>query len=423
MHLEASFENWTQERFVRTLGTNSGSLHIPFQNWRHFKEAFAPELINRAINENPIPTLTCLDPFGGSGTTALACQFLGVHPTTIEVNPYLADLIESKLASYSADDLAFDFGVITRLFNKASELEYSFPLFPRTLVEPGEKGRWLFSKEIAQDIFKLKAAIDKLSCPRHRRLFRVLLGGILVDLSNVVISGKGRRYRRNWESRETPADLVFHNFTLKVNEAISDIHLYSNRSCKTYDILRGDSRQMSDEVNDLSLCVFSPPYPNSFDYTDVYNVELWVLGYLQDSSSNRTLRQSTLGSHVQVARTFASPPQGSDRLDCILDRLNANLEELWDRNIPAMVGGYFSDLMTVLDKVNKKLQPGGTTWMVVGDSIYSGVHIETAKILQDLLVQRNWKLLHIEPFRSMQCSPQQGGRSELAETLIVVQPD
>ena len=38
------------------------------------------------------PIFSCIDPFGGSETTALACQFLGAAPTTIELNPYLADL-------------------------------------------------------------------------------------------------------------------------------------------------------------------------------------------------------------------------------------------------------------------------------------------------------------------------------------------
>jgi DNA modification methylase len=101
--MQVAFENWTQGRLVPTLGTNSGAEKLPFQSWRHFKEAFAPELVARAISESGRLLKRCIDPFGGSGTTALACQFLGVEPITIEVNPYLADLIEAKLASYVSD--------------------------------------------------------------------------------------------------------------------------------------------------------------------------------------------------------------------------------------------------------------------------------------------------------------------------------
>lgn len=54
------------------------------------------------------------------------------------------------------------------------------------------------------------------------------------------------------------------------------------------------------------LAVFSPPYPNSFDYTDVYNIELWTLGYIRDAASNQRLRSATLSSHVQIGRKFCT---------------------------------------------------------------------------------------------------------------------
>jgi DNA methylase len=84
----SNFDDWTQGRVLPSLGTNAGAVESHFKNWRRFKEAFAPELVARAIADSEIPVRTCLDPFGGSGTTALASQFLGVHPITVEVNPF-----------------------------------------------------------------------------------------------------------------------------------------------------------------------------------------------------------------------------------------------------------------------------------------------------------------------------------------------
>src|SRR5260370_39941147 len=106
------FSDWTKNRNVHCIGTNARSDELPFQRWQHFKEAFAPELIQRAVKESRIPVRTCLDPFGGSGTTALACQFLGVEPTTVEINPYLSDVIEAKLQTYDSTLLARDLGLI-----------------------------------------------------------------------------------------------------------------------------------------------------------------------------------------------------------------------------------------------------------------------------------------------------------------------
>ena len=110
----ARFDEWTGKRRIVSLGTNSGAERIPFQGWRHFKEAFTPEIVYEAVQAAASPVTSCIDPFGGSGTTALACQFLGVEPTTIEVNPYLADLIEAKLTTYDPERLVSDLGETLR---------------------------------------------------------------------------------------------------------------------------------------------------------------------------------------------------------------------------------------------------------------------------------------------------------------------
>ena len=49
------FEEWTKGRSISSLSTNSGAPKLPFQSWHRFKEAFAPELVARAISESEIP--------------------------------------------------------------------------------------------------------------------------------------------------------------------------------------------------------------------------------------------------------------------------------------------------------------------------------------------------------------------------------
>ncbi|ECJ0648415.1 site-specific DNA-methyltransferase, partial [Salmonella enterica] len=180
-------------------GTNFGTEAIAFQRWRHFKEAYAPEIVKRALSESEIPVKNCLDPFGGSGTTALACQFLGVVPTTIEVNPYLSDLIKAKLEFYDFSTLSKDLGaVIKRSYSITINIDIIRESLPPTFIEPGVKGRWIFDIECAIRIFKILAAINELDNSKNKNLFKVLLGGILIDISNVKIDGKGRRYKNNW---------------------------------------------------------------------------------------------------------------------------------------------------------------------------------------------------------------------------------
>ena len=85
-----------------------------------------------------------------------------------------------------------------------------------------------------------------------------------------------------------------------------------------------------------------------------------------------------------------------------------------------MVGGYFSDILDVLNKLRSWISQDGSVWMVVGDSRYAGIQIQTAEIIAELAPQVGWQIDRLEPCRSMRASAQQGGQFQLSETLIVL---
>lgn len=420
--LPVTMTDWLSGREPPHLSTNSGTALVAFQAWRNFKEAFAPELIGQAFEETSAalgrPIKHSVDPFGGSGTTALASQFLGVHPTTIEVNPYLADLIEAKLSSYDVDALLDDyFQVIRDVRDVESE---HFPGAPETFVEPGKAGRYLFNRQVAARLAGLRNAIFLLEDERHRRLLRVLLCSISVELSNVVVSGKGRRYRQGWEKRPHAADEVLKLFHAAFARAAYDIRRYRSRGCLGFDLRRGDARELTPSSGRYDVAVFSPPYPNSFDYTDVYNVELWVGGYLDGKESNLALRTRTLRSHVQIKRSYETANLKSMTLDLVTSELEQVRDQLWNPTIPDMVRAYFDDMNQIMSKLSTALVPGGRAYMVVGDSRYHGVQVPVADVLIELAECLGFDKVAEEPFRSMRASPQQGGKPELVETLITL---
>ncbi len=417
-----TFSDWLDGRRPLHLSTNSGTDRAAFQGWRNFKEAFAPELVGQAYEETSRalgrPVTSCIDPFGGSGTTALACQFLGVSPTTIEVNPFLADLIEAKLSTYATDQLVADFSNVIK--SRYREYADPFPGAPSTFVEPGVRGRYIFSRPVASRIASLRSGIMKIKDETNRRLMLVLLGAISLSISNVLVSGKGRRYRQDWQNRQVGWEAVDAAFSDAVVKAVYEISRYEKRLGKAHLVLRGDARELIPTSCSYDLTVFSPPYPNSFDYTDVYNVELWVCGYLHSSADNRDLRLSTLRSHVQIKRSFDAPALRSATLERVAAELDEVRAKLWDRDIPAMVSAYFADMNVVLSKLRDGLIAGGRAYLVVGDSQYAGVRVPVAQILSELALGGGFDITAEEPFRSMRASPQQGGREQLAETLITL---
>lgn len=79
----------------------------PAQVWeiatKPFREShfatFPPELVERCIRAGAPPGLPVLDPFGGSGTTALVANTFGYDATLIELNPEYIALARRRLAA------------------------------------------------------------------------------------------------------------------------------------------------------------------------------------------------------------------------------------------------------------------------------------------------------------------------------------
>ena len=417
-----TFRQWVGGREIEHLSTNDGALPLAFQRWRNFKEAFAPELVGRALEETSAAlgrtVSNCIDPFGGSGTTALSCQFLGIKPYTIEVNPFLCDLIMAKVTTYDIDSLIADFD---RVIKNGGRRTRARPLAeaPDTFVEPGVDGRFIFYYSVAERLSLIARRITGISSIANQRLLRVLLGSIAVECSNVIVSGKGRRYRSGWMDTSKDAEYVDVQFREAFLQAIYDIQRYRNRPSLEADVHLGDARERIPTRRKFDMSVFSPPYPNSFDYTDVYNVELWVCGYLKSATDNRLLRNSTLRSHVQILRSY----DGLSRLDSetlseTYSALAETRKNLWNKHIPEMVHAYFYDMVKIMDGISSCLRDGALCFIVVGDSRYGSVTVPVAQILQDLAVGKQLEVISTKPYRSMRASPQQGGRKELLETLV-----
>lgn len=407
------------------VSSNVGSSDIAFQRWLKFKEAFSPKFVIDAISSIDRTPTSCLDPFGGSGTTALTCALLGIKATTIEVNPFLADLIRAKVTPINSQALLVAYERVMRRARaqRATSPDVPHP-GPLSLREPGIDGRFVFSAGVFDRVQQLRRSISKVSQPDIRRLLLVLLGSILVSVSNVVVNGKGRRYRGGWTTRTVSTQHVDDFFAAAVRLAAHDFAEFGHAIRATPSIICGDARQLlARRVAPVDVAIFSPPYPNSFDYTDVYNLELWMLGYLRSSHNNLALRKQTLRSHVQVGWTASrsqltrGQPQS---LKSTLARLERSRAELWNPRLVSMVAHYFDDLTVVLRQLRRRVRSGGTAIAVVGDSCYAGVSVDTATILGDIAESEGFRILQQARIRSMRRSAQHGGTHRLSEDCLVL---
>lgn len=408
-------EDYTE---VGPTSSNQGTANLPFQRWFRFKEAFSPKFVADVLGSLPYRVERCLDPFGGSGTTAVTCRMLGINSTTVEVNPFLSDLIKAKLTPLSASSFCAKYEKILSSLIVRKGDEGPIPGMPPTLKEPGINGKFVF----AADVYRTARAILRRSQylePDQARLLRVLLGSVLVANSNVTINGKGRRYRRGTDQAErTGLDLI-ESLDELVDLVTADITKFAGLPKGFHRVIQGDARSELRRVKQADVAIFSPPYPNSFDYTDVYNLELWMLGYLRESGHNTALRRRTFRSHVQIKWTSTAPLARSKQLASVIRALERKRGELWNRNIPEMVQFYFDDLCMIFRHLSRILNKGHHAIVAIGDSQYAGIHIDVADILGECASDLGFRLSKRGEIRSMRNSSQHGGNFELSEHCLV----
>jgi hypothetical protein len=158
-------------------------------------------------------------------------------------------------------------------------------------------------------------------------------------------------------------------------------------------ILVGDGREIAlpEEMGvgcgDVSLITYSPPYLNHIDYTEVYKVELWLLGFVGTKEQMLSLRKQTLRSHASIGITPASPklPQRVEQAVSLASASIAGSEKNWHRAFPKLAIAYLEDMNTSLKRQFQLLRPGGRAVCVVANSAH-GTKQQRVPVAVDLFV-------------------------------------
>ena len=158
------------------------------------------------------------------------------------------------------------------------------------------------------------------------------------------------------------------------------------------------------ENKSVGLCVFSPPYANCFDYCEVYKLELWIGGFVKSYEDFEKYRSMALRSHVnsKFNHTLRLNNQDVDTIASLVSTFN-----IWNKNIPDMIRGYFDDMELLLKRVHSMLTNGSKCYIVVANSAYKGILVPTDMLLADIAKQIGYKFDVIKVARKIRSSSQQ----------------
>lgn len=401
----------------------------PVHRWYPLVEGFSSELVRRIIGEQKVLPGVCLDPFGGVGTTALLCQDMNIKCFSLENNPFFYNLARAKLRT------DYDHAVFQDLINK---LEASLknikrhPALPSletdTLFESKDKDRWIFHESVAYGLIDVVEWINTIHGDKifYKGLFECALASILVYVSNVFRNGKCLSYKPNWkETRLSRRDV--HNKVLDVcrNTILIDLRTRQNNKPIVHNFInciQGDTRNLINDLKDdsIDLVITSPPYLNSRDYADIYRLELWILGYISTFEQEQRLRRSAIRSHVQTNWSTCDYPKIGE-LECFMKHINKLNDQLWNKNIPNMITGYFADMEAILRDLRIKLRKGAKLYINVANSAYGNKTCEVDIIIAKIAQQQGYTPVEIREVRHVKSSRQQKEVDKLRESIIVIE--
>jgi DNA modification methylase len=400
----------------------------PFHRWYPFVEGYSKEFIQSIIEEIEETPNVCLEPFSGSGTTALELQNMGITCYSFEVNPLMHLISKVKLENnYEEVNLIkwFDYIVKNRKNWTTDCLDSPF----RTLYQKVGLTKWNYDEKIYQTIQKLKSIIDSISDSIYKDLFTVALASILLDVSNLYRNGKCLSYKKNWKDRVINEEEIFEKFDKKVKTELFEDIIKNKRETKINNkdsLFHEDSRigirnYIADESVDLVIT--SPPYLNSRDYTDTYMLELKTLGFMHSNEEIRNLREKTLRSHVQIKWKDKTGINNPYLIKTLKDlEVAADNKIMWNNSLIDMVRLYFVDIKEIFQGLYKKLKKNGKVYFNVSNSAYFNVLINTLEICASIAEDEGFKIKEIRKARYLKTSPQQQSKiGKLLEGVIVME--
>jgi len=377
---------------------------MPRHRWYSYKESFSPSLVNSAINcfeQFDKSKDLILDPFNGSGTVTLFSSINGYKSSGFEVNPFSSFISRTKQIKLSAkaiDILRTERDNVIKQMHK----EKKSPLLKfSTFSEISNPQKWLFNSSVLNSFESGKAYLYKnIKNSDIRNLLKLGLINGAMNNSNARKDGKCLRYKKDWANLNYSKDSLINSFNSILDQFIEDIS-ESNIIEKSY-IINGDSRRLlQSEKGKFKLCITSPPYLNSFDYTDIYRPELFLGNFISNSQELLILREKTLRSHINHLECFDFKKSFGVMYDNILTQLRKSETDLWSQKIPSMIQAYFEDMRKILQLLRKKANKDSQLWLIVGNSAYADIEIPTDLILAEIGTKNNWYLKEIGVLRNI----------------------
>lgn len=320
-------------------------------NLHPYPAKYIPQIPHHLISKLSLRGEVVLDPFGGSGTTALEAIRLGRTAISLDANPVSKTIGKAKTNYLKLEEIESLKQLIFAVNNQYNEIiqekiqhKELYEQYKEHVPAIPNMEKW-FTTIAISELALLKHLIETFS---HKQAKDIALTAFLKVVMKVCNQESETRYAS--VQKDIQIGQALKSYCNELNKMIDKVTgSMEGIQNAIIDFRDADARVWESwniEPESIALIVTSPPYPNAYDYHLYHRFRIFWLG-----KNPSELRKVEIGSHLRHQSK-------KDGFEAYLDEMHYSMKNMYDA-----------------------LQPGRYAVLVVGNGIYKGVEYETGKEL------------------------------------------
>lgn len=365
--------------------THKANLKHTRYGWLRLTPAYSVHLVEDLLSTASAKEIILLDPFCGTGTTALVCSEKGIRSHTTDINPFLLWLTKTKTQVYSRTE-------INNFISIAESIE-------QAITNGFSKENWVppihqIEKWWNQDTLNILSGI--FQCVQDAEvehasaaidLLKVVFCRVMIKHSHASFNHQSMSF-----AKQQNGSIFSHpgqDILISWQAAVKDI----SRSAQTTilaqpDIVECDARHLTILLphNYYTHIITSPPYPNRMSYVRELRPYMYWLKFLHDGRQAGELDWKAIGGTWGIATSNVGKWEPLDSRAIPYDEMSAILESIRQQSdtLARYVHKYFYDMVAHVQDVFIVTRPGGCIHYIVGNSKFYDVLLPVEEIFASL---------------------------------------
>lgn len=394
--------------------TFKGNLKDTRYGWLRLTPAYSVHVVSDVLDSASAKDAVVLDPFCGTGTTALVCAERGLACDTTDINPFLLWLTRAKTRFYEPAEISAFAGAAERVA-LAIRTDHGRPSWTPAIHQIDKWWDAPTLNALGRAMAEIRSAESVLPLGATD-LLRVAFCRTMIERANVSFGHQSMSFKRSVPqtislySAEELAELSWNQAVRLIQTASGSPIINDPRT------ILCDARNLTSTLDrDRYSCVItSPPYPNRMSYIRELRPYMYWLGYLRDGREAGELDWQAIGGTWGIATSNVAKWLPENGIEIPFARFETIVNQIGERSLTLSryVQKYFHDMVHHAQSLFAVTKPGGTVHYIVGNSKFYDVLLPVEAIFAALFENAGFVDIDIQVIRK------RTSKKELFEYLV-----